>query len=293
MAVVITFSTAFGQVLWSDNFNSYPNGNAEGQGGWSRDGATAAQAQIGDVTPATHGKSLRFVRTDIDPMWIYKALPWASRNPANNILQVNFSLYTGSTPGTTAMQIYAGGSGYFVVGTIAYDGATGAIAYNNDTLPAAATLLPVATANTWYDCILYYDAASGSSNVSINGVSFGPFAGTAGKSPDELDFLSGGSATLASAVDNVQVSALAVLGTAEVAASESLQIYPNPASDFVYVKSENSVEQVVLFDMAGKLVRKTVLREDAFDVKSLSAGVYVMQVKFKDGTTESRRIVKK
>lgn len=81
------------------------------------------------------------------------------------------------------------------------------------------------------------------------------------------------------------------LGTAETNVKAGLRIYPNPASDFITVDTDKKVGAIVIFDMSGKLVKKST-EGKTLDVKALTPGVYNVQVQTEDGVN-AYRIVKK
>ena len=81
-------------------------------------------------------------------------------------------------------------------------------------------------------------------------------------------------------------------GIAEM--TTSLNIYPNPAGDEIRVSSEEMIEEVVVYDVYGRLqVTETPSHQDEMtvDVSDLNSGVYFVKVKF--GSDEVvRRILK-
>ncbi|WP_234110530.1 SBBP repeat-containing protein [Chryseobacterium sp. R2A-55] len=71
-----------------------------------------------------------------------------------------------------------------------------------------------------------------------------------------------------------------ILKTAETN-TYSVKIYPNPATDFIKVQhSKNEkISKVEIFDMEGKMVKNIPsLSQNTVDVKSLSAGMYLMKI---------------
>lgn len=71
----------------------------------------------------------------------------------------------------------------------------------------------------------------------------------------------------------------------------ALTIANNPVGDKVELKSKKEIVTSTVIDMAGK----TVKREDAatFNVSNLSKGTYIIQVKYKDGSFENTKMIKK
>lgn len=65
---------------------------------------------------------------------------------------------------------------------------------------------------------------------------------------------------------------------------KSFRIYPNPASDKVFIDSQNSdvrIQQISIYDLSGKLVldRKTGFENEiSLDVSSMASGLYIMKI---------------
>lgn len=90
-------------------------------------------------------------------------------------------------------------------------------------------------------------------------------------------------------VDNLSLTDEHVAGLDEF--SRSVQIYPNPASDFVFVEGFNG--HAVLHDLNGKLVREQELEnKEPFSLDKLDAGIYMLQL-HQNSTIQNVRIVKK
>src|SRR5690606_23395967 len=75
-------------------------------------------------------------------------------------------------------------------------------------------------------------------------------------------------------------------------AIEGLRIYPNPATDVVFVTSNSgAMKNVQLFDLSGKKVLD-VDTTSSFQVNALANGIYVMKVTEEGKTSTSKLIVK-
>ena len=85
---------------------------------------------------------------------------------------------------------------------------------------------------------------------------------------------------------------LQILGVSELE-KETVKIYPNPTADFVYVKlnSKSKIDEVEIYDFAGRLVLKTKLQSDKLDLRTLSQGTYMMT--FKNPDIKPIKIIKK
>ena len=107
--------------------------------------------------------------------------------------------------------------------------------------------------------------------------------------------------TVAAVVDNVESdkseevceTTLKGEGIAELASS--LNIYPNPVSDVLFVEAEMNIEEVVVYDVYGRRqVAETPSHQEVMtiEVSSLNSGVYFVKVKTENGEVV-KRFVKK
>lgn len=73
-----------------------------------------------------------------------------------------------------------------------------------------------------------------------------------------------------------------------------LTIYPNPASDRVYIsgKGRDQITNVTLIDVAGRIVKTTTnISIQGIEVRGLPVGIYVLKVTDYFGTTNSYKVV--
>jgi hypothetical protein len=72
----------------------------------------------------------------------------------------------------------------------------------------------------------------------------------------------------------------------------SLEVYPNPASDFIFLKGQPDFTQARLVNLQGKAVRKMNLLNDLqkISVRDLAKGNYVLQVITSQGQVLNKRI---
>ncbi|MFC3159886.1 Por secretion system C-terminal sorting domain-containing protein [Chryseobacterium arachidis] len=88
------------------------------------------------------------------------------------------------------------------------------------------------------------------------------------------------------------------LGTGEVKPKEnSLSIYPNPASQFLYIgrEADKKYAEVSIIDMSGKLIqqKKDHQYNEPINVSSLIPGTYLVVSKTKDGKLYRNKFIKK
>lgn len=86
---------------------------------------------------------------------------------------------------------------------------------------------------------------------------------------------------------------LATLASDEVSVLNSdVRIYPNPASDFVFIKNFVKGSKVSILDMSGRILEQKVLTENFLSVKHLIPGNYLILYVGKDGNQISEKLLK-
>ena len=77
--------------------------------------------------------------------------------------------------------------------------------------------------------------------------------------------------------------------------SSSINIYPNPVKDKLYIETDVEIEDVVVYDVFGRQQdNKTTQQQDnvTIDVSKLDAGVYFVKIKTAEGENV-KRIIKR
>ncbi|MFH2142621.1 MAG: T9SS type A sorting domain-containing protein [Bacteroidota bacterium] len=72
---------------------------------------------------------------------------------------------------------------------------------------------------------------------------------------------------------------------------KSVIIYPNPASDFIFFKSDKKVEKIIVYNLTGeqiKLINIKSLNQGQVDINKLSSGSYFLKIYFFDGSYVTR-----
>ena len=69
-------------------------------------------------------------------------------------------------------------------------------------------------------------------------------------------------------------------------------VYPNPAKDFIQIKSETPIDYIELFDLQGRS-KGTLLKtsDNFYNLESLSAGIYFIKIKNKEFTQTLKLII--
>jgi 1,4-alpha-glucan branching enzyme len=73
-----------------------------------------------------------------------------------------------------------------------------------------------------------------------------------------------------------------------------IQLYPNPASDFLYISYKNteSAAGLEILDVTGRVVlNKRINNNDIVNVGALKSGLYIIKIRFKNGTYTDRLIL--
>lgn len=96
-------------------------------------------------------------------------------------------------------------------------------------------------------------------------------------------------------VDDVLVKS-ATLSTSELNKQKNtFKVYPNPASEFINIKSEKRISEILIFDVAGKQIDH--IKSDGVEVKipvsHLPEGTYIIQTKTSEGLLTSQKFIKK
>lgn len=91
-------------------------------------------------------------------------------------------------------------------------------------------------------------------------------------------------------IDNIKINNVD-LATYEAQVSKSLKIYPNPAKDVVTIETKEKVETYTIFNMAGQKVLSGTT-SGTINIKSLSKGNYILNVKTIDSKSHSSKLIK-
>jgi len=74
-----------------------------------------------------------------------------------------------------------------------------------------------------------------------------------------------------------------------------LKIYPNPASQLLYIEAERRLDKIIMYNALGQRIQ--ILNEvdgnqAAIDIVQLAGGVYYIRIEFESGRTLIRKIIK-
>lgn len=82
----------------------------------------------------------------------------------------------------------------------------------------------------------------------------------------------------------------AALATNDFNSFSDFSMYPNPANDFVTVKSNTTIENVQIISLDGRIVKNSAT--SSLNISDLSNGIYIVQVKTENGKIGSKKLIK-
>ncbi|SEV81185.1 BspA family leucine-rich repeat surface protein [Kaistella antarctica] len=72
----------------------------------------------------------------------------------------------------------------------------------------------------------------------------------------------------------------------------TISLYPNPATEVVFIKSEQKTKNVQVFDTTGKVVLN-VAGSTKINVQNVASGIYIIKVTMMDGSQSTHKLIKK
>lgn len=78
--------------------------------------------------------------------------------------------------------------------------------------------------------------------------------------------------------DSYNGQCASILSTTETITNTNISIYPNPVSDFVYIKNIKGSTNYKIFDTSERIILQGVLNEDKINVSPLIKGNYILQI---------------
>lgn len=72
--------------------------------------------------------------------------------------------------------------------------------------------------------------------------------------------------------------------------NSNFKIYPNPATDFLNIKSDQKISKIEIYDMTGKLLKSANGRDRKISVAQLTKGIYIIKLLTENGVVNSKFI---
>lgn len=327
LPLILGFSFANAQTITTENFTSLTTGNlasdptgaTAGQGGYYISGGVANDYQIATID-ATHGNSLKITSgagappatgTNTHNRFAFKPIT-ATATTSNDILSGALEIYTGPATGAGIIQavLYDGTAG--IVG-ISYNYATKKISgMGKLTLVSTGVSsfynigLGTATypANTWVSVSFTYNKTTGAYSWTYPEGTY-TFTNTSyslvpGLTPTGYNFGSitntGNTVANQASIDNInlQFTNAAALGTKDniiAVKNVGISIYPNPATEFINIKSDSKINKIEVFDAMGRKI-EVKFDDNKIDVRNLASGSYMITIETKEGITTEKFIKK-
>lgn len=85
------------------------------------------------------------------------------------------------------------------------------------------------------------------------------------------------------------------LGIGEQGAVAEAELYPNPSSGIINIKTQNGFDAVYVYDITGKLIKNLAgnsAKQSAIDLSALNSGTYVVKIKEGSRTTTKKILIK-
>lgn len=95
-----------------------------------------------------------------------------------------------------------------------------------------------------------------------------------------------------SIVEDFQLSSRSRQGDGNFVNNKEIQIYPNPASGTLIIRSTRTLEKIEIFNFMGVEVKSEFSPDNFIDIRSLLPGVYLLRASQKDGEGSVVRFVK-
>ena len=91
-------------------------------------------------------------------------------------------------------------------------------------------------------------------------------------------------------LDDIQIESYFFNGITEINSSSSIQILPNPTSDFISIKTDKTIQlkSATITDIAGKSILTTNKTE--IDVSQFATGIYFVQLITDKGKFETKAL---
>lgn len=95
-------------------------------------------------------------------------------------------------------------------------------------------------------------------------------------------------------LDNIKVRVDDPLSTLDLKNESTSAIYPNPFEHSITIQTEMEIERLRLLDLRGNLLKE--INEEVYqinDLELLPEGMYILNVNYKNGLSENRKLIKR
>jgi surface protein len=158
-------------------------------------------------------------------------------------------------------------------------------------LPSLTTALLMLT-QSGMDCTNYSNTLKGWANNpnTANSINLGPIA----PFTYSTDVINERNILLSKGwiLDGDVVGECRILGSLETELKDQPSIYPNPATDFIYLKNIQGIKSYIILDMSGRIIMRDSLSKDYINIQALTSGNYILQLTSKDNILSFKFIKK-
>jgi len=148
------------------------------------------------------------------------------------------------------------------------------------------------SSNTWYKINIVYNQAGGTIQYKVDDavVYTRSNVPAANFEYNELRFTHDNKAL----TSKMFIDAPANLAVGDIASKTQISVYPNPASDVVYINNNSGekIESISLGDITGRTIKYLKNNDTKIDLQGLSKGVYILKVKTDKGLS-IQKVIKK
>ncbi len=263
-----------------------------------------------------YGKSIEIATNgNTSPHFVSKEIDAAIPHSGNSLLVGNYSFYTGNIAGTGGVDftffdldsnnIYRPTISLFFNAVSGKFGGKVALMQGNNrifkTIQFGNNSYPP---NVWVNVSLSYDMFSGEyfwttpegsfslTNAPV-GYVFLPYLNI---SKYEMRIISDNT-NLKAGFDNINIYySSGVLDVKEFRNSDIqniFEVFPNPASDYISIKSTKKISEVKIFDTSGKVVLSLSKVDQKINISELIKGTYILTAKNSDGILLKQKFIKK
>lgn len=83
------------------------------------------------------------------------------------------------------------------------------------------------------------------------------------------------------------------LGIMEIAAKNKLAVYPNPTADYINIKSDIAIKEIMISDLNGREIQNIDFSEGKIYLGNLETGIYLAKIIDTNGRIRTEKIIKK
>ena len=83
------------------------------------------------------------------------------------------------------------------------------------------------------------------------------------------------------------------LGLSEIKTKNKLVIYPNPTTDYIYIKSDLEIKEIKISDLNGRIINNIDFLDGKVSLGGLETGIYLAKIIDINGNITTEKIIKK